>query len=486
MSAAPLGTGSARAPELRLQGIVKWFGRARALDHASLVVRPGRIHALLGENGAGKTTLMRVVFGLVEPNDGQVLLDGRSARLRSPADAIRAGIGMVHQHFTNVPAMTVAENVSLGGHGLFSHAAALERVRRLAAEVQLPIDPAAPAGSLGIAAQQKLEILKALDRNAAILILDEPTAVLAPPEARELLQWLRQFALRGGSVILITHKLSEALETADDVTVLRHGRTVYESAAAESSADQLAAAMLGDAPSETVSFVSQPGGEPLLRMTGVTIADSRGVMRLVDANLELREHEIVGIAGVENSGHELLLLAAANRVTPARGTIWRRGATALVPEDRQRDALVLAFSLTENVALKGAGRRRGRMLWQRWRDNTRDLVAEYDVRAPSVDARVSELSGGNQQKLVLARELTDRPSIIVAQNPTRGLDIRASAAVHERLRRAARAGAAVLVHSSDLDEVLALATRVVAVHGGRLMDVPNERESVGRAMLGLS
>jgi simple sugar transport system ATP-binding protein len=429
---------------------------------------------------------MRVVFGLVQPNDGQVLLDGRSARLRSPADAIRAGIGMVHQHFTNVPAMTVAENISLGGHGLFSHAAALDRVRRLAAEVQLPIDAAARAGSLGIAAQQKLEILKALDRNAAILILDEPTAVLAPPEARELLQWLRQFALRGGSVILITHRLSEALDTADDVTVLRHGRTVYESAAAETSADQLAAAMLGDAPSETVSFVSQPAGEPLLRLTGVTMADSRGVMRLVDANLEVCEHEIVGIAGVENSGHELLLLAAADRAKPARGTIWRRGATALVPEDRQRDALVLAFSLTENVALKGAGRRRGRMLWQRFRDNTRDLVAEYDVRAPSVDARVSELSGGNQQKLVLARELTDGPSIIVAENPTRGLDIRASAAVHERLRRAAWAGAAVLVHSSDLDEVLALATRVVAVHGGRLLDVPNERESVGRAMLGLS
>lgn len=486
MSAAPLGTGPARAPELRLQGIVKWFGQVRALDEANLVVRPGRVHALLGENGAGKTTLMHIVFGLLQPNDGLVLLDGRSVRFRSPADAIRAGIGMVHQHFTNVPAMTVAENVALGGRGLFSPAAARDSVRRLADEVQLPIDPVARAGSLGMAAQQKLEILKALDRSAAILILDEPTAVLAPPEARELLRWLRQFASRGASVVLITHKLSEAIETADDVTVLRYGRTVYQSPAADASADHLAMAMLGDAPTETAHVVSPPSGETLLRLTGVTITDSRDVVRLADVNLEIREHEIVGIAGVENSGHELLLRAAADRARPARGTIWRRGATALVPENRQRDALVLGFSLTENVALKGAGRRRGRMMWQRLRERTRALIAEYDVRAPSVDARVSELSGGNQQKLVLARELRDGPSIIVAENPTRGLDIRASAAVHERLRAAARAGAAVLVHSSDLDEVLALATRVVAVHSGRLMDVPNERESVGRAMLGLS
>ena len=485
MSDAPSAV-SHRAPELRLEGIVKDFGRTRALDQASLTVRPGSIHALLGENGAGKTTLMRLAFGLIQPDHGEILLDGRSAPFRSPADAIHAGIGMVHQHFTNVPAMTAAENIALGGHGLYSPAAARERVRALAEKVQLAIDPDALAASLSIAAQQKLEILKALDRSAAILILDEPTAVLAPSEARELLLLLRQFALRGGAVVLITHKLSEALEIADDVTVLRYGRTVYRAPAEKTSADQLAAAMLGDAPLESKRVIGRPSGEPLLRVTGATIVDSRGVTRLADANLEVRAHEIVGVAGLENSGHEVLLRFVAGRTEAMRGTIWRGGSsTALIPEDRQRDALVLGFSLTENLALKGAGRRRGRMMWSRLRDRARELVAEYDVRTSSLDARAGELSGGNQQKLVLARELSDQPSIIVAENPTRGLDIRAAAAVHERLREAAARGAAVLLHSSDLDEMLALATRVVVMHEGRLADVPNERESVGRAMLGL-
>ena len=477
---------SRRAPELCLQEIVKSFGRTRALDHASLTVRPGSIHALLGENGAGKTTLMRLAFGLIQPDDGNILLDQRSVRFRSPADAIRAGIGMVHQHFTNIPAMTAAENIALGGHGLYSPAAARARVRALAEQVQLALDPSARAGSLSIAAQQKLEILKALDRNAAILILDEPTAVLAPSEARDLLRLLRQFALQGGSVVLITHKLSEALETADDVTVLRFGRTVYQAPTDTTSADQLAAAMLGESPSESVTGTDRPTGEVMLRMAGVTIVDSSGVPCLADASLEVRAHEIVGVAGLENSGHEMLLRAVAGRMKPTHGTIWRSGSTALIPEDRQRDALVMGFSLTENLALKGAGPRRGRMRWSHLRHRARELAAEYDIRTSSVDAHADELSGGNQQKLVLARELSDGPSIIVAENPTRGLDIRAAAAVRARLREAAARGAAVLVHSGDLDEVLALATRVIAVHDGRLIEAPNEREAVGRAMLGLA
>lgn len=486
MTVAVQSSAPRRAPELRLEGIVKDFGRTRALDHASLTIRPGSIHALLGENGAGKTTLMRLAFGLIQPDDGNILLDRRNVRFRSPAEAIRAGIGMVHQHFTNVPAMTAAENIALGGHGLYSPAAARERVRALAKDVQLEVDPGALAGSLSVAAQQKLEILKALDRNAAILILDEPTAVLAPSEARDLLRLLRHFALRGGSVVLITHKLSEALETADDVTVLRYGRTVYQAPTDTTSAGQLAAAMLGESPSESMSATSRPSGELLLRMAGVSIVDSRGVIRLADANLEARAHEIVGVAGLENSGHEVLLRVVAGRMAATRGTIWRSGSTALIPEDRQRDALVMGFSLTENLALKGAGRRRGRMMWGRLRRRASELAAEYDIRTPSIDAHAGELSGGNQQKLVLARELSDGPSIIVAENPTRGLDIRAAAAVRARLRAAADAGAAVLIHSGDLDEVLALATRVVAVHDGRLAEVPNERESVGRAMLGLA
>jgi simple sugar transport system ATP-binding protein len=428
---------------------------------------------------------MRLAFGLLQPDAGDILLDGQSVRFQSPADAIRAGIGMVHQHFTNVPAMTAAENIALGGHGRYSPAAARERLRSLAEEVQLAIDPTALAGSLSISAQQKLEILKAFDRNAAILILDEPTAVLAPSETRELLRLLRRFAVRGGSVVLITHKLPEALATADDVTVLRYGRTVYQGTAGTTSADQLAAAMLGDAPSEPDSVTSLPSGEPRLRVTGVTAIDSRGVVRLADANLEVRAHEIVGVAGLENSGHEALLRIVAGRMDVARGTVWRAGTPSLIPEDRLRDALIPGFSLTENLALKDAGRRRGRMNWKHLRERTSELAKQYDVRASSIDARAGDLSGGNQQKLVLARELSDEPSIIVAENPTRGLDIRAAAAVRDRLREAAARGAAILLYSSDLDEVLAVATRVVAVHRGRLTEVPNERESVGRAMLGL-
>jgi general nucleoside transport system ATP-binding protein len=475
------------APELRLESILKLFGSTRALDGASMMIRPNTVHALLGENGAGKTTLMRVTFGLLRPDAGRVLVDGRETDFRSPADAIRAGIGMVHQHFTNVPAMTVAENIALGGHGRYSRNEAMARVRELTERTQLPLDPEALAASLAVGAQQRLEILKALSRDSRILILDEPTAVLAPAEARDLLKWLRAFADDGGAVVLITHKLSEALSAADDVTVLRHGRTVLTTPAASSSPDDLARSMLGERPavtSNTEAFTAV--GDVVLSLKSVSLVDSRGVVRVHNASLEVRQGEVVGIAALENSGHDLLLRAIAGRILPTSGVIERRGATALIPEDRQREALVLPFSVTENVTLKSAGSRRGRIEWGRQRELASRLAREYDVRAASVASPVASLSGGNQQKLVLARELSEQPAIIVAENPTRGLDLRATADVHARLRDAAQKGAAVIVHSTDLDEVLMLATRVVAVHQGRLLQVPNDREIVGRAMLGLA
>ena len=477
----------ARAPSLHLENIVKTFGETRALDAAGLSVRPGTVHALLGENGAGKTTLMRIAFGLLHPDAGRILLDDRDVGFESPADAIAAGIGMVHQHFTNIPAMTVAENIALGGHGRYSRGQAVADVRVIATETQLPLDPNARVESLNVGAQQRLEILKALAKRARLLIMDEPTAVLAPAEAKDLLAWLRAFADNGGSVILITHKLSEALSIADDVTVLRYGATVYSSSARETTADRLAEAMLGApvAEPDDVEALSV-AGETVLRLSSVSIADGQGVERVFDANLEVREREIVGIAALEDSGHQQLLRAIAGRLAPVRGVLERRGAAALIPEDRHREGLILGFSLTENVALKGAGRRRGRIDWRECRNSARRLIGEYDVRAPTVDVAASALSGGNQQKVVLARELSDQPAVIVAENPTRGLDIRATAAVHARLRAAAAQGAAVIVYSSDLDEVLALATRVVAVHAGRLDEVPNDRELAGRAMLGLA
>lgn len=473
------------APELQLERIEKSFGSTKALRGASLLVRPGTVHALLGENGAGKTTLVRVAFGLLHPDSGRITLDGREVRLRSPADAIRAGIGMVHQHFTNVGAMTVAENVALGGHGRYAPRTIVERLRGLASTTRLPVDPLARVDALSVASQQKVEILKALARNAKVLILDEPTAVLAPAEARELLAWVQAFARGGGSVILITHKLSEALATADEVTVMRYGESVLTAATSRVTAEVLATAMIGAASATSQPTTPRASGDVVLRVSSVTIVDARGVRRVSDANLEVREHEILGIAGLENSGHELLLRAIAGRLEPAAGQVHCRGATALIPEDRQRDALILGFSLVENLALKGAGRRRGRMPWSRLRARTASLTEEYDVRATSIESTAGALSGGNQQKLVLARELSDDPALIVAENPTRGLDIRATADVHERLRAAAARGAAVVVYASDLDEVLSLATRVVAMHRGRLVAVPNEREAVGRAMLGV-
>ena len=480
-------TSESVAPELRLDSIVKLFGSTRALDGASMTIRPHTVHALLGENGAGKTTLMRVTFGLLRADKGRVLLDGRETNFRSPADAISAGIGMVHQHFTNVPAMTVAENLALGRHGRYMHKTAADRVRDLTERTQLPLDPEALAGSLSVGAQQRLEILKALSRDSHILILDEPTAVLAPAEARDLLKWLRAFADAGGAVVLITHKLSEALAAADDVTVLRHGRTVLTTPAASSSPDDLARSMLGETPAKIAMTAGDTTlGAVVLELNSVSLVDSRGVLRVNNASLEVKEGEIVGIAALENSGHDLLLRAIAGRIAPQSGVIQRHGATALIPEDRQREALVLPFSVTENVTLKNAGRRRGRIDWGKQRALANTLSREYDVRAASVASPVASLSGGNQQKLVLARELSEQPAIIVAENPTRGLDLRATADVHGRLRDAARKGAAVIIHSTDLDEVLTLATRVVAVHQGRLFQVSNDRETVGRAMLGLT
>jgi simple sugar transport system ATP-binding protein len=429
---------------------------------------------------------MRIAFGFLQPSAGRILLDRRERRFQSPAEAIAAGVGMVHQHFTNVPAMTVAENIALGGHGLYSDVAAVGRARSLSTQTQLAIEPTARVEGLSVSAQQKLEILKALARNARILILDEPTAVLAPAEAAELLAWLRDFAHGGGSVILITHKLEEALTVADEVTVLRYGRTVHSGSSSRSSTEQLATAMLGTAPAHAASFSPVASGDVVLRLSELALADHQGTVRVADANLEVRQHEILGIAALENSGHELLLRAIAGRAAATRGDIYRHGFAALIPEDRQRDALILGFSLTENLALKDAGRRVGRIAWVTLREKARRFVEQYDVRAPTVDVPARELSGGNQQKLVLARELSDFPSIIVAENPTRGLDIRATQAVHDRLREAAARGAAVIMHSSDLDEVLALATRMVAVHGGHVREVPNDREAVGRAMLGLA
>ena len=481
---------------LALSGITKQFGATLALDGSRLTVRRGTVHALLGENGAGKTTLMRIAFGMLRPDAGEIVVDGLPRIFPTPAAAIEAGIGMVHQHFTNVPAMTVAENVALGHRGRFSPERAESLARRVAEGASMPLDPRAPAGTLSVENQQRLEIAKALARDARLLILDEPTAVLAPAQSAELLRWLRQFAAAGKSVVLITHKLHEALGVADEVTVLRRGRTVLAAPAAETTPSALATALLGDAPVvegpdsslRESSGPVPPALEPVVRAERLSIADAHGIVRLRNASFTIFPHEIVGVAGVEGSGHHELLRAIARRIPASGGTVVAPppGRIAFVPEDRHRDAMILDLSVTENVALRGAGERRGLMRWRRWSQRARDLALEYDVRLGSVQDATRTMSGGNQQKLVLARELSDGPSLVVAENPTRGLDIRATGFVHERLRAAAAAGSAVVIYSTDLDEVVALATRLLVAHAGSIESMDVDRERAGRAMLGVA
>ncbi len=481
------------AAALHLVGISKRYGAVTALADVSLTLRPGTVHALLGENGAGKSSLMHVAFGLVRPDAGRVVIGERVRVLRSPADAIAAGVGMVHQHFTLVPAMTVAENVALGGTGRLRLETVRAALREVALRTGFVLDANAHVDTLGVGAQQRVEIAKALVRRARVLILDEPTAVLAPAEADELLRWLRAFVADGNAAVLITHKLREALSVADDVTVLRHGRVVSTGRAADASAASLTAAMIGEELARPVGAVPESRGPQrvVFHADRVTVCDDRGVVRVRDASFTVHGGEIVGVAGVEWSGERELLRALAGRCAIASGRLTRPPVVGFVPEDRHRDAMLPERPLAENVALRDAGARRGLIDWAALGAHTSQLVRAFDVRAPGSDVPMRTLSGGNQQKLVLARELEpygradDGPQPVVVENPTRGLDVRATVEVHARLRQARDAGAAVVVYSSDLDEVLALASRVLVTHAGAVREVALDRDAVGRAMVGL-
>jgi general nucleoside transport system ATP-binding protein len=481
---------------LALQGIDKRFGATRALTSASLQVRPGTVHALLGENGAGKSTLMRITYGLERPDAGTIHVRGVSVRLNRPADAIALGIGMVHQHFTLVPVMTVAENVALGGHGMLDIRRTIAGLHELSERTGFTLDPHVRVEALSVAAQQRVEIAKALTRDARLLVLDEPTAVLPPSESATLLRWLRSFANEGNAVVLITHKLGEALSVADDVTVLRRGRTVLSAPAAQVSAASLTDAMIGSADAEEVGIRSPddrleglaPAQSAVFRANRVTLVDATGVVRVRDASFVIGAGEIVGIAGVEGAGQRELLRALAGRLPVASGTLERPEVVGFVPEDRHRDAVLLDRPLVENVALRGAGVRQGVIDWSMLADRTESLMRAFDVRAAGSHASMRTVSGGNQQKLVLARELADDmgtgPYAIVAENPTRGLDVRATAEIHDRLRRERDGGAAVAIYSSDIDEILLLADRVLVVYAGTVRESVVDRDTVGRMMLG--
>ncbi len=474
-------------PALSLHGISKHFGAVQALSGVDFTVTPGSVHALLGENGAGKSTLMHIAYGMVAADAGRIVVRGAPAMIRSPREARRLGIGMVHQHFASVESMTVAENVQLvtGNRERGTGNDALER-RAGSSHLSLPtshaLDPAARVETLSVALKQRLEIVKSLATGAQILLLDEPTAVLAPPEVDELLPTLRRLADQGGAVVLITHKLREVFAVADRVTVLRQGRVVLEGPVVGQTEAGLAEAMVGagglerevSAHAVVASPSSLPSSRsPVVRAQGFTVQPG----------------ELVGMAAVEGNGQRELLRAVAG-IEP-RSDVTVEGAVAFVPEDRAIEGLIPGLSLTENVVL-GFGADapwvRGPLVdWGAARRHTADLLAQHDVRAAGPDAPAGSLSGGNQQKVVMARAFARHPAVLVAENPTRGLDIRATAEVHRRLREAAAGGMAVLVWSSDLDEVLELADRVVVVHAGVAREAPRgaDRAAIGAMMLGV-
>jgi simple sugar transport system ATP-binding protein len=466
-----------------------------ALRGADFILQAGEVHALLGENGAGKSTLMQVAYGLTRPDGGTMAVRGRPGLPRSPRHARELGIGMVHQHFTGILALTVAENIALSAGWGVRPSMLRARVERLMGEVGLAMDPAVRTEDLSAALKQRLEILKALAGDATVLLLDEPTAVLAPSEASELLGFVRGLAGTGSSVVLITHRLEEALAAADRVTVLRSGRVTLTGIAADQSAATLTRAMLGTALDSTTGVQRRDMGDRPVRVRCTALdmlRDGGHGLALRDANLAVAAGEILGLVAVEGNGQRELLRAIAGVARPLRGRVECDGPVAFIPEDRTTEGLIATLDLTRNVVL-GVGRiapwvHGWRLDWGSARKRTAALIREFDIRAPNADVTAGALSGGNQQKLVVARALERLPRVIVAENPTRGLDVQASRFLWERLRAAAASDIALIVYSTDLDEILAWATRLLVVAKGRLLPVPTDssRAEIGAMMLGES
>jgi simple sugar transport system ATP-binding protein len=477
---------------LELKGITKRFPGVVANDHIDLELGHREIHALLGENGAGKSTLMNVLYGLYQPDEGEIMIKGEAVRMHSPKDAIERGIGMVHQHFMLIPVMTVAENIILGDEPthegvLLDHGAARKRVLELARTFNFAIDPDARVENITIGQQQRVEILKALYRGAEILILDEPTAVLTPQEAGELFEILRTLVREGMSVIFISHKLNEVLEIADRITVLRRGKKVDTVLRAGATEELLARMMVGREVLLRVEKRSAEPGAELLQVSDLHVFDDRGLEAVRGLSFAVRAGEIVGIAGVDGNGQTELIDAITGLRRPKEGRIRVAGRDVTsagakgvidsgvghIPEDRQRRGLVLEFSLAENLALEDyrspPDSRFGWLFPRRLVERARRLLQEFDVRGGGPQTPAGALSGGNQQKVVIAREVARDPRVLLAAQPTRGLDVGAIEYVHRRLVETRDAGKAVLLVSLELEEILSLSDRILVVYEGRIV-----------------
>jgi simple sugar transport system ATP-binding protein len=494
---------------LEMRGITKRYPGVVANDHIDLDVRPGEIHALLGENGAGKSTLMNILYGLATPDEGDIRLDGETVRITGPSDAIARHIGMVHQHFMLVPVLSVADNILLGeetmANALFLDAGeARRRIRELGARFGFEVDPDVKIESLSVGWQQRVEILKALYREADLLVLDEPTAVLTPQETKEIFVVLRRLRDEGHSIIFISHKLYEVLEIADRITVIRRGKVVGSRIPSETNEDDLAELMVGRNVSLVVDRGESHPGDPALTIEHLQVKNDRGTVAVKDASFEVRSGEILGVAGVAGNGQEELVEALTGLRRPTEGTVQLMGrdvtghgpralqaaGMSFVPGDRQRFGLVLSFPLEDNLVLTqydeapyASGMLRNDRAIREWAIRAID---QYDIRAPGPTVTAGQLSGGNQQKTVVAREFSRDLKALVLDQPTRGLDVGSIEFIHRQVIQRRDAGAAVLLVSAELDEVMELSDRIAVMYRGEIVSLVDartaEREEIGLLM----
>ena len=501
-----LPSGQARIDNLELRGISKRFPGVLANDQVDFDVKAGEVHALLGENGAGKSTLMKILYGLYHPDEGEIRINDRPITIASPTDAIGLGIGMIHQHFMLVPSLTVAENVALGlpsSRGLLTDLDRVsKRILELAKIYGLKIDPNAYVWQLSVGQQQRVEIIKALYRGAALLILDEPTAVLTPQEVDELFTIMHQMVRDGHALIFISHKLHEVVEISNRVTVLRDGRKIGTRLTSEITKQILANWMVG----REIGFIPDRGltklGECRLQLDQVSCGSDLGTPGLSNVSLELCSGEILGIAGVSGNGQRELAesITGLRKITSGRVTLESEDVTGFapadltqrmlsyIPEERMRDGMIKNFTIAENMILREHHKqpysRSGFLNLRGISGHADELIAKFHVKTPSRDTLAKNLSGGNIQKVVLARELSRNPRVIVAAQPTRGLDIGATEYVREQLLEQRRKGAAIMLISEDLDEILALSDRIAVIYEGQIMDIV-PRDSATPEKLGL-
>ena len=480
--------------------ITKKFGEFTANDNIDLTEHKGEVHALLGENGAGKSTLMNILYGLYLPTDGEIIIEGKKVSINSPNDAIKLGIGMVHQHFMLIPPFTVAENIILGMEPMktFSQVdidKAVQDVKGLSEKYGLFVDPNVKVMDITVGMQQRVEILKALYRGAEILILDEPTAVLTPQEIEELIDIIRNLTKEGKTIILITHKLKEIKEAADFCTIIRRGKKIDTVDVSVTDESQLASMMVGREVIFTIDKSDANYGDTVLKIDNLTAKDNRGLLALNELSLEVRRGEILGIAGVDGNGQSQLVEVITGLRKAVSGSITINGKEIInttprnimdsgisnIPEDRQKHGLVLEFTVAENMILQNYNKeqfsKNGKLLKSNIKKFARELIEKFDVRPKDENFIARSLSGGNQQKVIIAREVTNNPDLLIATQPTRGLDVGAIEFVHESLIEQRDKGKGVLLVSFELDEILSVSDRIAVIYEGKIVGIVDAKDA---------